>query len=211
MGVSSYLKDIKQATSVQDAPPIAVAIAAHDAFKLKYLGGGHGDGCNNEDDAFSKLRKYFHHLTFYGFMLCFAATSVATLYHYVFGWEAPYVFTSLPKILGVLGGVSLIFGCAGLFTLNLRRHPLHGDPTQRQMDIGFIFLLFMTSFSGLLLPLSHGGTSMPLLLSLHLGVVMALFITLPYGKFAHGVFRLAALIRFETERRLPSNIGLSGE
>lgn len=211
MGVSSFLKDIKQATSVQDAPPIAIAIAAHDAFKLKYLGGGHGDGCNNEDDAFSKLRKYFHHLTFYGFMLCFAATSVATLYHYLFGWEAPYVYTSLPKILGILGGVSLIFGCAGLFTLNLRRHHLHGDPTQKQMDIGFIFLLFMTTVSGLLLAVSHGGTSMPLLLSLHLGVVMALFITLPYGKFAHGVFRLAALIRFETEKRLPSNIGLSGE
>jgi hypothetical protein len=30
---------------------------------------------------------------------------------------------------------------------------------------------------------------MGLLLALHLGVVMALFLTLPYGKFAHGVFR----------------------
>ena len=79
------------------------------------------------------------------------------------------------------------------------------------MDLGFIFLLFMTSTTGLLLALSHGSAAMALLLSLHLGVVMALFITLPYGKFAHGIFRLAALIRFQTERRLPSNIGLGAE
>jgi citrate/tricarballylate utilization protein len=31
----------------------------------------------------------FHHLTFYGFGLCFAATCVATLYHYLFAREAP--------------------------------------------------------------------------------------------------------------------------
>ena len=29
----------------------------------------------------------FHHLTFYGFLLCFASTSVATLYHYVLGLQ----------------------------------------------------------------------------------------------------------------------------
>ena len=35
---------------------------------------------------------------------------------------------------------------------------------------------------------------MPLLLAVHLGVVMALFATLPYGKFAHGIYRSAALL-----------------
>jgi citrate/tricarballylate utilization protein len=211
IGVNRFLRDVSPSTGEQSAPPVAVASAAHDALKLKYLGGGHGDGCNNEDDAFSRLRKYFHHATFYGFMLCFSATSVATLYHYVLGWHAPYPLLSAPKILGVTGGVSLIVGCVGLLVLNLRRHPLHGDPAQKPMDLGFIFLLIMTGLTGLLLAASHNSVSMPLLLSLHLGVVMALFITLPFGKFAHGVFRVAALIRFETEKRLPSPIGLSGE
>ncbi len=211
MGVRHFLSDIREATSKDNAPVVAIAEAAENALSLKYLGGGHGDGCNNEDDAFTLFRKYFHHLTFYGFMLCFAATSTATIYHYFFGWEAPYALSSLPKILGLSGGTLLAIGCIGLFYLNLKRHPLHGDPTQKQMDIGFIFLLFMTSMTGLLLAFSHALTAMPLLLSLHLGVVMALFITLPYGKFAHGVFRLAALMRFQTERRLPSNIGLSGD
>jgi citrate/tricarballylate utilization protein len=63
----------------------AAAEAVHDALRLKYLDGGHGEGCNNADDAFTLARRRFHHFTFYGFMLCFAATSVATLYHYAVG------------------------------------------------------------------------------------------------------------------------------
>ncbi|MEA7187986.1 hypothetical protein ONJ45_27200, partial [Salmonella enterica subsp. enterica serovar Virginia] len=38
-------------------------------------------------------------------------------------------------------------------------------------------------------------SGMGILLALHLGVVMALFLTLPYGKFAHGFFRCAALLK----------------
>ena len=52
---------------------------------------------------------------------------------------------------------------------------------------------------------------MPWLLCLHLGVVMALFATLPCGKFAHGVYRVAALARHAVERRLPNPIGLGAD
>ena len=34
---------------------------------------------------------------------------------------------------------------------------------------------------------------MPYLLIVHLGIVLALFLTLPYGKFVHGLYRVAAL------------------
>jgi citrate/tricarballylate utilization protein len=40
------------------------------------------------------------------------------------------------------------------------------------------------------------------LLALHLGFVFALFLTLPYGKFVHGLYRLAALVRYARDRRL---------
>ena len=211
LGVRRFWQDIAPATSGAALSAPATREATHDVLRLKYLDGGHGEGCNNEDDAFTLSRRRAHHLTFYGFMLCFAATSLATVYHYAFGWVAPYDLPSLPKVLGALGGVSLLLGTAGLFKLNLQRHPMHGDAAQKPMDLGFIALLFFTSLSGLALWLGRGNTAMPALLAIHLGVVMALFATLPYGKFAHGIFRTAALLRFAVEKRQPNQIGLGSE
>ena len=211
MGVRKFWVDVTPATSGAPLSTPAAAEATHDALKLKYLGGGHGDGCNNEDDAFTLARKRMHHLTFYGFMLCFAATSVATVYHYVLGWPAPYDFTSLPKILGTVGGISLALGTLGLWRLNLARDPHHGDVKQRPMDRGFIALLFLISVTGLALMLAKNSVAMPSLLALHLGLVMALFLTLPYGKFAHGIFRTASLLRFAVEKRQPSKLALGSD
>jgi len=211
MGVRRFWREIKPATSGADVSSAAAAEATSNVLRLKYLDGGHGQGCNNEDDAYTRLRRRCHHLTFYGFMLCFAATSLATVYHYVFGWAAPYDLPSLPKILGAIGGVSLMLGTAGLWRLNRRRHPEHGDRQQKPMDLGFIALLFLVSASGLALWLGRGTPALALLLCLHLGAVMALFATLPYGKFAHGVFRTAALLRHTTEKRQPNPIGLGAD
>jgi citrate/tricarballylate utilization protein len=184
----------------------AIGEAAHDVLSLRYLGGGHGKGCNEADDAFTLARRRFHHLTFYGFMLCFAATCVATLYHYLFKLEAPYALTSLPVLLGTVGGIGLLAGPAGLLWLNFRRNPQHGDAAQRPMDRGFIALLLLTSVSGLALLALRDSSIMSLLLAVHLGVVMALFLTLPYGKFAHGIYRSAALLKWSVEKRRPGGL-----
>ncbi len=189
----------------------AAAEASTDVLKLKYLGGGHGEGCNNEDDAWTLWRKRFHHATFYGFMLCFASTSVATVYHYFFKLQAPYALTSLPVLLGTLGGIGLLVGPAGLLWLNLRRDPNTADLTQKPMDLGFIALLFLTSLTGLALMIWRDTSFLALHLAVHLGVVMALFVTLPYGKFAHGIFRSAALLKWAIEKRLPTNLKLGGD
>ncbi len=208
LGVRRFWRDVTPGTG---APGAAVMEAVQDALRLKYLGGGHGEGCNNENDAWTLWRRRFHHATFYGFMLCFAATGVATLYHYLFNWHAPYALGSLPVLLGSVGGVGLLVGPAGLFWLNLRRHPLHGDAAQKPMDRGFIGLLFFISLSGLALLAWRDTSAMALLLALHLGVVMALFLTLPYGKFAHGIFRSAALLKWAIEKRLPSKLKLGDD
>ena len=211
MGVRRFWSDIKPVTSGVDVSAPAAAEATQDVLKLKYLDGGHGEGCHNEDDAYTLKRRRFHHLTFYGFALCFAATSVATLYHYLLGWEAPYDLPSLPKLLGAVGGVSLMLGTAGLWRLNRIRHPMHGDSRQKPMDLGFIALLFLVASSGLALWLARATPALALLLCLHLGAVMALFATLPYGKFAHGVFRTASLLRHAVEKRQPNPIGLGAD
>jgi citrate/tricarballylate utilization protein len=67
------------------------------------------------------------------------------------------------------------------------------------MDISFTVMLLMTSVTGLLLLAFRGDENMPALLVIHLGFVLGLFITLPYGKFVHGIHRTAALLRFSTE------------
>ena len=211
LGVRRFWQDITPATSGAALTPPAAAEATHDVLRLKYLDGGHGEGCNNADDEFTLARRRAHRLTFYGFLLCFAATSVATLYHYVLNLPAPYDLPSLPKLLGVVGGISLTVGTAGLFKLHLQRHPMHGDAAQKPMDLGFIALLFLISVSGLGLWLARGHAAMPTWLAVHLGAVMALFATLPYNKFAHGIFRTASLLRHAVEKRQPNPIGLGSD
>ncbi len=215
IGVTRFWRDIRSTDGPLPAPPglvaPALAEATHDVLRLKYLDGGHGEGCNNEDDAFTHWRRRFHHATFYGFMLCFASTSVATLYHYGLGLQAPYALTSLPVLLGTLGGLGLLVGPAGLLWLNFKRHPLQGAAEQAPMDRGFIALLWLTASSGLLLLAGRDTGAMALLLAIHLGIVMALFLTLPFGKFAHGVYRSAALLRWAVERRQPNRLGLGSD
>ena len=57
-------------------------------------------------------------------------------------------------------------------------------------------LLLLTSVSGLLLLLLRHEPVMGVLLIVHLAIVLALFLTLPYGKFVHGLYRTAALLKY---------------
>jgi citrate/tricarballylate utilization protein len=68
------------------------------------------------------------------------------------------------------------------------------------MDVAFIAMLFLTSLTGVLLLLRDTAAMEPL--ALHLGVVFSLFITMPYGKFVHGIYRHLALVRYARERRM---------
>jgi citrate/tricarballylate utilization protein len=191
-------------TAIGDTPKIARGPAAlwqavKDAGSLRYLDGG-GVGCYNEDERPTDNRRLYHHLTFYGFVLCFLSTSTATLYHYLAGLEAPYPWYDLPVLLGTAGGIGLIIGPIGLLRAKWRRDPAMGDRSQFGMEVAFLVMLFLTSLTGLLLLVLRETAAMPLLLAAHLGVVFALFLSMPYGKFVHGLYRFLALVRYAGER-----------
>jgi citrate/tricarballylate utilization protein len=179
---------------------VAFTKAIADTLSLKYLGGG-GGGCTSETEEPSNQRQLYHHLTFYGFMLCFASTCVATLYHYGFGWRAPYPVYSLPVLLGIAGGFGLLIGPAGLHGLARERASVLTDLPRTGMDTAFIAMLFLTSLTGFALMILRDTGAMGILLAIHLGVVFALFVTMPYGKFVHGLYRFLALAKYAAERR----------
>jgi citrate/tricarballylate utilization protein len=211
IGVRRFWRNVSPADASPQEKTAAALEATANVARLKYLDGGHGEGCNNADDQFTLWRRRFHHFTFYGFMLCFAATGVATLYHFLLDWSAPYPVLSLPVMLGIAGGVGLLIGPAGLLWLNLRRNPEHGDEHQKPMDRGFIALLFLVSASGLALLAFRESAALGLMLAIHLGLVMAFFLTMPYSKFAHGIFRSAALLKYSIEKRQPNPINAASD
>jgi citrate/tricarballylate utilization protein len=171
--------------------------ALRDALTLRHL---HGSGldCTSNEEARRPWRRWFHHCTFYGFALCFASTTVAAVYHF-FGWPAPYAYTSAPVVLGTVGGIGLLVGPAGLLVVRTRRDPALGVPDRGGLDDALAVLLFLTSLTGIVLLLARTQAAMPALLIVHLGCVFALFVTLPYGKFVHGVYRVAALLQYARE------------
>jgi citrate/tricarballylate utilization protein len=182
--------------------PMALGRAAMDVLRLKHLDGG-GEGCIDSDERPSLARRRFHHLTFYGFSLCFAATTVAAIYHSAMGWIAPYSFWSVPVLLGTVGGLGLLIGPVGLLWLKGRRNPALSDQKQRGMDMGFLVLLFLTSLTGSLLLALRETPAMGVVLAVHLGMVLGLFLTMPYGKFVHAIYRAAALVRHAVEEWRP--------
>jgi citrate/tricarballylate utilization protein len=204
MSVRAFWRDIGEPIGMKaDAGSLWQAIK--DASQLRYLDGG-GVGCFNEDDQPTDRRKIFHHLTFYGFILCFAATCVARLYHYLLGREAPYAWWDLPVVLGTLGGIGLLIGPLGLLAAKSRRDPELADSARSGMDAAFILMLFLTSATGIALLLLRDTAAMGPLLAVHLGFVFALFITLPYGKFVHGLYRFVALVRYARERKMMGHV-----
>ncbi len=149
MSVRAFWRDIGEPVGMKtDAKSLFQAI--RDAGELRYLDGG-GVGCFNKGDHPTDRRKIFHHLTFYGFALCFAATCVATLYHYFLAREAPYAWWDLPVVLGTLGGIGLVVGPVGLLVLKVQRDPVLVDPASAGMDVAFMVMLFLTGFTGLVL------------------------------------------------------------
>jgi citrate/tricarballylate utilization protein len=197
MGALRYWRGTGSSGPIEVAPAIDAGAAI---LTLRNLGGG-GHGCNDVDDRFTMQKRWLHHAMFYGFMLCFAATTSGAIFHHILGLRSPHPFISLPVQLGLWGGILLCIGTAGLIRLKVITDPV---PVARQAlggEYAMLSLLFLVGSTGLLLlAIRHTG-AMGVMLAIHLGLVLALFLALPYSKMVHGVYRGLALLRHAREKR----------
>lgn len=175
--------------------------AFRQAANMRNLNGGHGEGCNFEkEDRYSNARRYAHQAVMYGFLLCFASTSIATVMHYVLDMPAPYPLLSLPKLFGISGGVLLTVGCGWMLVLKTQSDRSLSSTQAFNAECAFIGLLGFVGLSGLVLYWLGSAPAMPALLAIHLGAVLSFFLLTPFTKMTHGFFRLAALMRDEQQK-----------
>ncbi|GAN75054.1 hypothetical protein Apmu_0263_01 [Acidiphilium multivorum AIU301] len=67
-------------------------------------------------------------------------------------------------------------------------------------DFALLVLLWLAAMTGLVLLAMRTTAAMGVLLALHLGIILALFLLLPYSKFVHGLYRSLALLRAAADR-----------
>jgi citrate/tricarballylate utilization protein len=177
--------------------PILKALG--EALVLRNLRGGTAGGCYYPGERTSNTRLVLHMLVFYGFLAAFVATIAAAVLQDVLDQFPPYPLISLPVVLGTLGGLAMIVGATGLLYLKWRGDRQPAD--ERTMNLDWIFLvsLDIVSVTGMLLLVLRDTPAMPMLLVVHLATVLALYVSAPYGKFAHFVYRYVALVQNQLE------------
>jgi citrate/tricarballylate utilization protein len=175
--------------------------ALGEALGLRYLRGGAAGGCNYPGERASNSRLVLHMLVFYGFLGAFVATIVAAILQDLLDQLPPYPILSLPVILGSLGGMAIIIGATGLLILKWRSDRAPADERTLNLDWLFLLSLDVVSLTGMLLLVLRETPAMGVLLVIHLATVLALYVSAPYGKFAHFVYRSVALVQNRIESR----------
>jgi citrate/tricarballylate utilization protein len=184
--------------------------AIMDIVRMRWLGGGE-PGCPYPAERPSQTRRVFHSLVLYGFLAAFASTTSAAIYQEILGRLPPYPLLSLPVVLGTLGGLAMIAGCAGLWWLKHRSDKEPAVVESIWTDYLFLFVLGMTSLTGMLTLLLRETSLLGITLSVHLGFVAALYVTGAHGKFIHSIYRTLALIRNYVEQRKAAPTGIQGQ
>jgi len=170
---------------------------------LRHLEGG-GPGCTYPEERPSSSRRVYHSFVFWGFLADFMSTTLAFIYQDFLHQLPPYPLTSAPVGFGAAGGILLIIGTAGLTWLKWKSDRAPAVARAYGMDYTFLVTLGLVALTGMLTLIFRATPALGAILVLHLGFIAALFITAPYGKFVHAVYRSLALVRYYAERATPS-------
>jgi citrate/tricarballylate utilization protein len=121
------------------------------------------------------------------FLADFLSTTLAFFYQALLHHLPPYPLTSLPVIVGSVGGLFLIIGTFGLTWLKWKSDRAPGTAPAYGMDDSFLMTLGLVALTGMLTLIFRATPALGGLLVLHLALIAALFITAPYGKFVHAL------------------------
>ncbi len=204
-GFAVWLRGVVRAWLETDGKPdqtlgkkaLLQAIGA--ALGLRYLQGG-GPGCSYPEERPSSARRIYHSFVFWGFLADFVSTTLAFIYQDFLHQLPPFPLTSAPVVFGSAGGVMLIIGTAGLTWFKWKSDRAPAAARAYGMDYTFLIILGLTALTGMLTLIFRATPALGSLLILHLALIAALFITAPYGKFVHFLYRSMALVRYYVER-----------
>lgn len=179
--------------------PGALWRATSDAVRLRWLGGG-GGGCYYPATRGTYIRPRYHAFVFWGFIFAFISTTLAAIYQELFGLLPPYPVFSAPVLFGSVGGLMMIVGSTGLLLLKFASDKTPAVAAMTVMDIAFLVVIDLISITGMLTLIFRGTRAMGVLLALHLGILAGFYVTAPYSKFVHFVYRYLALIKHQVEQ-----------
>lgn len=146
-------------------------------------------------------RRVFHSMVFYGFLGAFVSTVAAAFMQEVLGYLPPYPLLSIPVVAGSAGGAAMLVGAVGLLLLKRTANVNNVVPSTQTRDTALLVSLVAVNATGFAVLLLRETMLMGFVLAVHLGVVAALFLAFPYGKFAHAMYRSLALLRDRSEAR----------
>lgn len=171
------------------------------SLTLHNLRGGGGECYYPRDDAPSPIRRHLHALVAYGFGLCVLSTSSAAVLQDVLGKQPPYPLLSIPVVSGILGGIGIVVGCAGLLWLKAHSSEVTGFAQMTIKDYGLLVALTFLASSGLVTLFTRDTAAYGPVYVVHLAAIVLTFAAAPYTKFVHVIFRFLALVRdnLETE------------
>jgi ferredoxin len=157
------------------------------------------------------LRRWFIHLCIMGGFLGLAA---ATILDYLFKDPDLHVMPWFPiRLLGILAGLFCTYGVTAAILQRLRKRQPEGLLSAREhyysdttsFDWLFLALLWIISVTGFILTaaiyLPTTGSWLYIVFLIHVILAMELLILMPFTKFAHAIYRTAA-IWFQHFRRL---------
>lgn len=151
----------------------------------------------------ARPRRTGHLLLLWGFLGALLTTTLLGIAMDIFGVKTPLPQSHPIKLLGNASMVLLVVGLV-LLVANRAR----GEATGRYQafDSFFLTLVAAVVLTGAGAELGRMFLSPPVALAiyvLHLGTVLSLFLTFPFSKFAHALYRTLAMAhdRLATERR----------